>query len=504
MKYIFFFLLCIQNFFLIKTVQAADVSTDVIRYIFVQDAQKGYISDSQPDIPLPNPPEEEKCLLTPGDCGGSTPDLINPTSADCYCGCTKSFKECLSGNCTDKEYFDPASCSYKTCASGLAKADKTGCCTSVPALENGACFIQENGIDNGCPIYEQVYCSGDTVCENGECVDKCSGVELGVCQKCDSQTGEIVSLADNTPCSTSLIPNGICLSGVCVIEKSDGTTCNPELEDCTETCPEPEIFECVNDSSNTCKGDQEWVEVGRHNVNTYTLSDGTQCYNIQKDCECACPASKPYEIAGSCFECQSNADCGGSKPYCNTLSSSGGPMYSCVECISADDCGARGKEGFSCLQGACFCEGGKTSSDGSVCCGTPDSPYMCNGECCSMSEMCFDFGCCADACDTDGDGWADVCVKSGQQCCYDPCKKGEVLSVASCPVYEGKTCCDGEIRDVVNEPPVCLQSGYTECPSYNDAAGTCQMILTEYCDLWEYTDECGRKEQVQTTGCGSC
>lgn len=431
-----FFVSLLLIFFTIPAL-SAETGTSTIHYYFDLEA-RGHSSGGS--VIEPEEPDKPSCP----PCALATLTQ-NPDTCECYCG--KSLSDCL-----EDEVFNASQCRCEQCPGNQVVID--GVCGCAPCSQENY-VLDEADCSCNCGLTASDCVSGESYL-----VDDIEGCRCVACGS-SSQTGLICPVADGVDANGCLVYRektqadcgvGLSLVGcTCVIQNPDGSICDPAAETCVQNCPEPEIFECENDSSNTCSGGQEWKEVGQHQVNTYQLADGTQCYNIQKECKCVCPSDKPVELSGMCFECASDADCNPDKPYCNT-SSNNGAMYTCVSCLSAQDCNINGSDGYVCEKGQCKCEGIGSWIGGKICC---------------SFDVCTNF-----------DTQKEICYKNTESCCIS----GNAMWIS-------------DSSDCGTQPPECDDSIMLNC--WEETA-LCQGGTSETYRVCE--TQCGN-HYTEFTGC---
>jgi uncharacterized repeat protein (TIGR01451 family)/MYXO-CTERM domain-containing protein len=297
-----------------------------------------------PQAGLPNVCVE---CLSAADCGGVEPicdstHTCAPCASDAECAavdpqtpaCQPS--GALAGSCTQCSASNPSLCGGTT-PECLASLGVCGCSSTDGDSECGA-------VDSG------IICNGPA----GECVPGCSKAtgrnDCPSSQYCSDQTGAV----------------GVCRGQPCNV---DGD-CSSPLPRCY-TAPEPnECVQCITDSdcpsSMLCNTNHACVECldgadcQASGSGTACLPNGTCGCTTDPDCGASdsgrvcdtaastcttgcrgtggngCPTGEVCTSTdssiGSCVECVTDADCGGTTPYCNVA------RHSCVECVTSAQC----------------------------------------------------------------------------------------------------------------------------------------------------------------------
>ncbi len=289
------------------------------------------------------------------------------------------------------------------CGTDQASEGTSSCETDSDCEIGTVCGSEGECVESPCD-----FCEDDQICyktaDNPEGV--CSAPECYVDDDCDdgqcidNQCGGPYNVAQPDPCSG---PD----------DCPDGQTCSPG-----GTCVDEPEPECQNASD--CDGPDEICDNGQ------CVDDGGGNGDCDTD-ELNCAEPTPYADAQSC---------------------------SCVECLTATDCGDANKD---CQNGQCIDDGGNGPGTPGECTQScdPNEPGVCNSptpycvdECCvecigsgdcSGTEACID-GFCGDpgACTTDGD-----------------CPSGYTCNNGDCEAPATGTGCDPNDPDSCPDTQVC-------------------------------------------------
>lgn len=406
-KVIFFCFILLFSF----SALCLDTKTKNIHYFF-------FGNDFSQDEVIPLPPVSG-CHLTASDCTGSTP-FFDAENCTCYCDKTSS-------DCLEDEIFNENYCQcVLDCLNGV---DNNGDCCPPDNYDLANCIT--TGIEkNGCYTYISD-CTDGKVCNgNGNCVcpDNRPVWTGTACVECSIPTNLTCPIAseevDENGCPLyreKVCEDGEILNDCNCVERQNGSSCNPETENCqVDECLPPKTFECIDTPEGTGSNGSEWKETGEETEvwTGYHTKDGTKCYNIQKKCAWLCPEEKPHDYSGYCCECQSDEDCWNKsleKPYCSHSNTT--PPGTCVECMETDDCNPNDKEDFTCSNHKCVCLDGENegsiTDDGNICCAQGKA---CGYECCGQEEYCYNGLVC---CPITSEGCGTTCCKEGYSC-FDP------------------------------------------------------------------------------------
>ncbi len=326
------------------------------------------------------------CLLSCAPCDSSSGVCLSICSEDEYCSRLGGTAD-QSGGCVPKcpqpcAPYDPSTGGCRdTCAQqNPCLACKQGYCQSNcpdPADfcdSDGTCkhcdsndcrHIDSDGVCRGCdPNCE--------VCQNGSCVNLCTGSEIccaGRCLSCcggycDTPTGACVH---GHPC----LDGSVCCSGICQYTQSDPANCGA----CGHLCPRSEPV-CANGACRACRADSE--------CNGSLLKCcPTGCVNTETDpnncgaCGNVCPGGTTCEY-GQCFSCgycPEPATCcpepGSAVGRCTNTSTDQNNCGTCgVKCQGPNPACVDG-DCQPCPSGFTYCGPSDVSSSAGTCCGGP-------------------------------------------------------------------------------------------------------------------------------------
>ena len=516
--------------------------------------------------------EAESCVAVPVSDGTSCDDglycTVNTSCSDGACtgsprSCSSASDQCNEGVCNEDEntceplpVSDGTECDNglyctinDTCEEGVCTAgDDRSCSAADGACREGECDEENNTctgdpLPDGSSCDDGLYCTVNTTCSDGECVDSqprdCSGegdqCNAGICDE-DNNTCTSEPVADNTPCDDGSFctVDNVCQQGSCVGESRD---CSGLDDQCNEgSCSESQES-CVAVPANS--GDS--CDDGAFcTVDTVCTSDGT-CQGEPRDCSAlddSCQFGTCDENAGSCVaedepdglscddgvyctvgtECQAGQctdgeprDCSDAGDQCND----GVCDESSQSCISEPVA-----DGTSCDDGV-FCTENDTCQDGS-CSGEPrDCSHLedqCTSASCSESQQscvtsptnigntCDDgYYCTVDTvCTDDGqcaDGEPRDCSEFDTACQFGACDESANACVAE-DEPDGMSCDDGLFCTMNEEcsDGECVSEPY-ECSDYEDECheAQCDEAAGE-CDVTNICDPCAEGNPVADAG----
>lgn len=493
---------------------------------------------------LAGPPAHATCADADGD--GFSPDGAGCGLLDCNDGnagvfpgaperCNGADDDCdLS---IDEEPAASASCATActataTCTAGSCVTTPTVCddhnpCTSDTCHPVSGC--QFTAQPNGLSCSDGNVCSGEEVCQGGNCTNP-PDLDCNDGNACTSDTCGPPNGCRNAPIAGCCTTDADCAdaSACTVAERCDGGLCISDPVDCDDGNP------CTSDScsptlgcrniavvngiacgdTNVCNGIETCQDGACAPGAPPVCNDGNACTTDGCDPSAGCTVA---QIAGCCSSdancadvsaCTTNERCVGNACISDPLECDDGNQCTADGCTAATGCTHTPLPNGQSCGDLDFCDGFETCQAGACAPGT--APLCDDGNPCTTDGCNSDTGCThsalAGCCFTDGD-----CV-DGDQCtvnercvsgtctsqarnCNDanPCTQDGCLPAAGClniPLIDGTSCADPQACDGIETcgggvcqagtPPDCNDGNACTNDSCNNVAG-CQHAAVPSC-----------------------
>lgn len=359
-----------------------------------------------------HPGATERCNAADDDCDLAV-DEEPVASASCATACTAT-ATCTAGSCVTT----PMVCD-----------DGNACTSDVCVLSTGCQFTAQ---PNGLSCSDGNVCSGEEVCQGGNCSNP-PDLDCDDDNACTADTCGPPNGCRNTPIAGCCTTNADCADGsACTVhERCDDGLCISDAVDC--------------DDANPCTSDSCSPTVGCRNiavVNGIACGDTDVCDGIETCQSGACtPGTPPIcDDGNACTTdgCDAAAGC--------TVQQIAGCCSTDADCADASACTVNERcAGNACVSDPLPCDDGNAcTTDGCAAAGGCTFTPVPNGQSCGNLDFCDGFETCqAGAC---ANGPAPLC-DDGNPCTVDGCGASTGCThaaVAGCCFTDGD-CVDGDL-----------------------------------------------------------